>query len=195
MWNEKYAGPEFLYGKEPNAFIKEQIASLKPSTILFPAEGEGRNSVFAASQGWNVDAIDSSEVAQKKALQLANERGCQINYLIADLAQIELPADNYDVIAWCFLHMPAHERSAFLQQTTASLKPGGRLIFESFSKKQLGRSSGGPKNSDLLYNLEDLKVDLTGLTIELEEEIEVLLDEGTGHQGKAIVIRILATKN
>jgi SAM-dependent methyltransferase len=162
FWNEKYAGEEYLYGKRPNAFFREQIEKLSRGTFLFPAEGEGRNAVFAATLGWAVDAFDLSENAREKALRLADERACKINYFIADLAELELPENNYDAVVLCFVHLPEQIRKPFLQQVVQSLKPQGRLIMEVFSKKQLGNTTGGPKDIDLLYNLWDLEQHLKG---------------------------------
>ncbi|MCF8373805.1 MAG: class I SAM-dependent methyltransferase [Bacteroidales bacterium] len=194
FWNEKYADTEYLYGKEPNAFFREQIEKLSPGTILFPAEGEGRNAVFAATLGWAVDAFDFSDKAREKALQLAEEKSCKINYFTADLAELEIPENNYDAVVLSFVHLPEPIRKPFLQNLIQSLKPQGRLIIEAFSKKQLGRTSGGPKDIDLLYNLSDLEQDLRGLSLIQAEETETALGEGNGHSGLAQVVRIVATK-
>ena len=194
MWNSKYGTDDFFYGKEPNAFFKDQLAQLKPGTIFFPAEGEGRNAVYAATKGWNVDAVDSSEEAFRKATLLSLENDCDINYVIRDIFEHHIPEKHYDAAVWCFLHLPDPLRKAYLGRVINGLKSGGKLIFESFSKKQLGRTSGGPKNYDLLYNLEDVLADLTEMEIEIGEQTETHLDEGTGHHGDGIVIRIVATK-
>ena len=85
FWNDRYAQPEFAYGTEPNQFFADQLAQLTPGTLLLPAEGEGRNAVFAAQHGWTVDAFDFSEAAQTKARQLAANRGISISYTLGDL--------------------------------------------------------------------------------------------------------------
>lgn len=194
MWNTKYGGEDYFYGKKPNVFFKGQIKNIKPGTIFFPAEGEGRNAVYAAKNGWSVDAIDSSEAGRDKAMKLAKEEACTINYMLSDIFDLDLQGNKYDVVVWCFLHLPETQRTAYIQKLIKSIKPGGRLILEAFSKNQWGRTSGGPKNIDLLYKLEDLKRDLKQLQLVIAEETETMLDEGTGHKGKAKVIRIIAIK-
>ncbi len=194
MWNEKYSGVEYFYGKEPNEFLREQLLLNAPGKIFFPAEGEGRNAVFAATKGWQVDAVDISEIAREKAARLAIENSVEINYVLSDITSILLPEDHYDAIFWCYLHLPENERSELFNILIASLKPGGRFILEAFSKNQIGRTSGGPKNIDLLYYCEDITKWLNKCEIIMAEESEILLSEGAGHQGLAKVIRIVAIK-
>ena len=84
-WNERYSQEEFAYGEEPNQYLKEQLEKLKAGTILFPAEGEGRNAVFAAQLGWDVSAFDISKEGKNKANQLAEKNGISIDYQVGPL--------------------------------------------------------------------------------------------------------------
>lgn len=193
FWNERYAANETVYGRLPNAYFKTKLDSLKPATILLPAEGEGRNAVYAASKGWDVTAFDYSAEAQLKANAFAAEKGVKMNYTVTDINQF-IPEKKFDAIALIYVHLLGEERKDFHNKIGNALAQGGTLILEAFSKEQIQNTSGGPRSLDQLYTIEDLTKDFTSLNIiELKEE-EIMLNEGTFHQGKANVIRLLAKK-
>ena len=100
FWDERYSSEEYIYGKEPNEFFAEQIRRLGPGMILLPAEGEGRNAVYAAQIGWKVHAFDSSSVGAAKALDLAAEKNVNILYAISDIETFEPGDFKYDVIGF-----------------------------------------------------------------------------------------------
>ncbi|MEO5947061.1 MAG: hypothetical protein ABIP79_09605, partial [Chitinophagaceae bacterium] len=79
-WDERYSAKEFAYGEQPNNYLKEQLLKIPAGTILFSAEGEGRNAVYAATIGWTVFAFDISAEGRKKAIQLADKHHVKINY-------------------------------------------------------------------------------------------------------------------
>lgn len=194
FWNERFGKQEYLYGKEPNAFLKQELENITPGKILFLAEGEGRNAVYAASIGWNVDALDSSEVGKAKAEKLAEERGVKINYELANLKFHKLPQEIYDAVAIIFFHLPSDCRNEVYQETIKSLKPGGRLILELFDKEQFKVPYAGPKDLDLLYSLEDTVNDFIDLDFEKLSKESIYMDEGDGHKGDGFVIRFVGTK-
>ena len=193
VWNSRYSEPEFIYGTEPNNYLKDFIEHSVKGNILLPADGEGRNSVFAAKKGWQVDAFDYSHSAQTKALKLAKENKVFINYSVADIQDFT-PNNSYDLIALIYLHLIPEVRSPFFKKLNSWLNPGGHIILEAFSKNQLKNSSGGPKDINLLYDLAEIKDDFKGLKIIEICETEIMLDEGKLHQGKATVIRLIAQK-
>jgi SAM-dependent methyltransferase len=193
QWNQRYAAAEYVYGTEPNAFFLEQLAGLPPGRMLLPAEGEGRNAVYAASLGWEVDAFDFSEEGRKKALALAEGRGVRINYALADLASVAI-VGNYDAIGLFFVHQPAPQRRSLLERCATALAPGGVLLLEAFTPEQLRYGTGGPKDEALLVRAADLRDALEPLDIELLEERIVPLDEGPLHRGEAAVVRLRARK-
>jgi hypothetical protein len=194
QWDERYASKEYIYGTEPNNFLKEKLSTLKPGCILFPAEGEGRNAVYAATLGWQADAFDQSEEGMKKAILLANQNNVQINYYPESLQDWNPEPDQYDCIALIFVHLPEELRKQVHQSAIKALKPGGTLILEAFTINQLSRSSGGPKIPELLFTNDQLKNDFIN-TIELEIlETQVILDEGSLHHGVADVIRLICHK-
>lgn len=194
QWDERYAGPEYIYGTEPNNFLKEKLSSLKPGRILLPAEGEGRNAVYAASLGWKTDAFDQSTEGQKKAVKLAEEKGVSINYFIKSLDDWNPEPDQYDCIALIFVHLPEGLRQQVHQSVIKALKPGGILILEAFTTKQLPRTSGGPKSADLLFTNEILANDFKNLAAVEIHEAQVMLNEGMLHQGIAEVIQFSGRK-
>lgn len=195
FWNERYSQPEMVYGNEPNVFLREQLKNLKPGKLLLPAEGEGRNAVYAASQGWDVLAFDYSEAGQAKALSLAKERGVTLEYQVADAEQFETAPETVDAVALIFAHFNPVLRLILHRKVVEWLKPGGTLILEAFHPKQLeGYTSGGPKEPTMLYTADMLQQDFDGLEIQLLEEREVELQEGAYHSGRGFVTRLVATK-
>jgi SAM-dependent methyltransferase len=194
MWNERFAKEEFAYGKEPNQFFKEEIDKLNPGRLLLFGEGEGRNGVYAAKLGWQVDAVDWSEEGKKKAEKLASENAVSINYTVIDLAGYSPKENYYDAVGLIFLHLPPELREEVHRKAVSSLKNGGVVILESFSKEQLSNSSGGPKNPDLLHSLEEIFSDFADLEIISFSKEKIKLDENTHHNGIADVIRYVGIK-
>ena len=194
FWDKRYSEEEFAYGTKPNEFVKSVIDKLKPGKALFLGEGEGRNSVYAASLGWNVDAVDFSESAKEKALKLASDNNVVINYTISDLENYQFIENKYDMIVMVFLHLPAKINQIIFEGSISSLKVAGKLIIETFSKEQINNSSGGPKDLQLLFSESEL-LDLTSqLQTNFLESKTIYLNEGAYHIGKADVIRYVGIK-
>lgn len=193
-WDERYDHPRFFYGEEPNAFLAAHLPALPPGSALFPAEGEGRNAVFAAGLGHRVVAVDSSAVGRRKALELAGRRGVRLEYRCADVLADPWHEQAWDLVALCFAHLAPADAAVLHARAAASLVPGGRLLLNSFSKAQMGRTSGGPPRLDWLHDLEELKGQFPGLVFEHAVEREVELGEGVGHRGLAMVIEMVGRK-
>ena len=194
LWDQRYASDNYIYGTRPNDWFVEKLRIMKVGKLLLPAEGEGRNAVWAAEQGWNVTAYDQSYEGRTKALRLAADRGVDINYLIKDLRCFRGEENSYDVIALIYVHMPAEFRTKVHTELVRLLKPGGCLILEAFSKAQMSNNSGGPKNLDMLYSTSELKSDFDDLKILELHDVRIHLEEGSLHTGLANVIRIFARK-
>jgi len=192
MWNKRYADEAYAYGIEPNTFYKEQLSLLKPGKALFPAEGEGRNAVFAAKNGWDVTAFDSSIEAKKKAEKLALANNVAIDYHLNSFEDIELEENSFDLIVLIFAHMQNRHNNHI--KLLKFLKPGGTLLIDGFSKNQIKNATGGPKSVGLLFSEEELRSDFNELSeVKIWEE-EVILNEGEYHIGKTSVIRLIGTK-
>ncbi len=194
FWNERYSAEEYAYGESPNEFLKQELPKVKPGKILFPAEGEGRNAVFAATLGWDVNAFDPSTEGKKKAELLAAKHGVQIQYTISDYKNASYPENYFDALVLTFAHMPGEMRETVHRKLSSFLKPGGTLILEGFTKDQINNNTGGPKNIDFLFSEEELKNDFSEFSELNLYETETSLDEGPFHQGTASVIRIIAKK-
>ena len=194
MWNERYASKEFVYGTSPNAFLKEELDKLKAGKILFLCEGEGRNAVYAAKQGWEVEAFDLSEEGKKKAELLAKEKNVKFNYQLADASLVNYTPASFDVIALIYAHFPPSIRQNIHQRIQAWLKPGGIVLLEAFNPAQLQNTSGGPKEISMLYTVEMLQSDFEKLKIKKLNLLSTTLSEGKFHSGKADVIRLVATQ-
>jgi SAM-dependent methyltransferase len=195
MWDQRYSGEEYVYGTQPNLFFKEKIMQLPPAKLFLPAEGEGRNAVFAAGLGWQVAAMDYSEQAKIKALRLAEAQSVVIDYTVGDFTLMEFEKEHFDAIGLIYAHIDPRFRKKVHQGLVKSLRPGGYFILEAFNKKQLMNSSGGPKSVEMLYSIPMLKNDFEELEIILLEEVSERLDQGGYHQGEAAIIRLFGRKN
>ncbi len=193
FWDKRYGENETAYGIEPNTFFKAYIDKNTPSSLLLPCEGEGRNAIYAAKHGWRVDAFDFSRFVVQKAMNRAKRENVSINYEEKSINNFN--ADKkYDLIASIYVHMEPAVRKVFHQKVIESLKEGGKFILEAFGKKQINFTSGGPKDVTMLYSIEDLRDDFRSLTIVLLDEMDVELNEGEFHKGKAALVRMIATK-
>ena len=196
MWNKKFDREDFLYGTNPNIFIKENVSFLKPrSRVICLGEGEGRNALYLAKEGFRVEALDASDVGlmklQKKALE--EETAITIRHTLIENWE---PHGFYDGIICSFMHLPKSEQKDMFLKSFLSLQNGGYFIAEFFSVHQLQFQSGGPKDENLLYDLKDLYTIFSNLPCKiykLSEEITTL-DEGAGHNGEASVIRVIIKK-
>jgi len=197
MWDSRYSDKDFAYGKEPNDFIAEQAPNILPSSsrVLCLAEGEGRNAVALAKLGHNVLAVDLSEPGLKKALALASENNVTIETAVADLATYDLGTSQWDAIVSIFCHLPPPLRRDVHKRATKALKPGGVLILEAYTPKQLEFGTGGPPNAAMMMTLQDLREELTGLDFEIGRELERNVLEGKYHTGRGHVVQVVARRN
>jgi len=198
-WDDRYSSEEFAYGEEPNNYLKEQLEKLSPGTVLFPAEGEGRNAVFAAKLGWKVSAFDISEEGKNKAIKLAETNNVSIDYQVGELETLNFQPRQFDAIALIYAHFPAAIKSEIHKQLDQLLREDGIIIFEAFSKKHLeylaiNEKVGGPKDIESLFSIEEIKADFPNYEIIELEEKEIELNEGLFHNGTGSVIRFIGRK-
>lgn len=199
FWNERYSREEFAYGEKPNQYLKDKLSALPPGTILLPAEGEGRNAVYAAKNGWVVSAFDQSEAGKRKAMLLAEKNAVNIDYLVSDVETTGYSEQSFDALALIYAHFPADVRKKYHQQLGGYLKKGGILIIEAFSKEhtknqQLNPSAGGPRDTSALYDIAAIQSDFKGYEFKEALATDIELQEGNHHLGQAGVIRIFAIK-
>ena len=199
-WDDRYREEVFAYGEEPNEFLKEQLEKFSAGSILFPAEGEGRNAVFAAKRGWTVSAFDISAEGLKKAEKLAAKNNVTIDYQVGELQTLGYRDEQFDAIALIYAHFPADLKSQIHGQLDRYLRPGGTIIFEAFSKKHLeylakDPTMGGPKDIGSLFSIDEIKADFPNYEVLELSETEVDLNEGLYHVGKGSVIRFVGRKS
>jgi Methyltransferase domain len=198
-WNERFSGEEYAYGEQPNNFLKEQIMKLVPGKILFPAEGEGRNAVFAARLGWKVSAFDISIEGKNKASKLAEANKVTIDYRVGELQTLDYKTEEFDALALIYAHFPAKIKSSYHKILSQYLRRGGLIIFEAFSKNHIeylvkNENVGGPKDIAMLFSINELQSDFPNYDIIELKEMEIELNEGPFHNGKGSVIRFVGRK-
>lgn len=193
IWNERYAGEEYFYGTEPNAFLVSQADRLKPGmTCLAVADGEGRNGVWLAEQGLDVLSVDASPVAQDKAKRLAKSRGVTMRFEQADL--LEWRSDErFDVIAAIFIQFVGPDlRPTQFANLKRHLKPGGLLLLQGYTPRQLEFKTGGPSQVENLYTEAILRKLCSDMEILHLREHDSVIHEGTGHSGMSALIDLVA---
>jgi SAM-dependent methyltransferase len=195
-WETRFSPPGYVFGKEPNAFLKTQAHRLHPGQLaLSVADGEGRNGVWLAERGLDVLAIDFSSAALAKARALAQERSVTLRTEVADLTKWRWPEAAFDVVVAIFIQVvfPA-ERAILFANLKRALKPGGHLLMQGYRVEQLAYRTGGPPEPERLYTralLEEAFGDMTELEI---REHDSAISEGTGHVGISALIDLAAKK-
>jgi cyclopropane fatty-acyl-phospholipid synthase-like methyltransferase len=194
-WETRFSAPGYLFGKQPNTFLKSQAHRLrKGATALSVADGEGRNGVWLAEQGLDVLAIDFSPTALAKARALAQERGVKLRTEVADLATWHWPKAAFDLIAAIFIHFSGAERDAFFANLKAALKPGGLLLMQSYRPEQLNYRTGGPPDAERMYTRATLRAAFSDFSEFTIDEHDDVLNEGTAHVGKSALIDLVGRK-
>jgi SAM-dependent methyltransferase len=194
FWDNRYATPEFVFGTEPNDFLRQCADLIPAGPVLCLGEGEGRNAVFLAGRGHAVTAVDQSATGLTKARRLAAERGLTLDTAVADLSDYPIQPGAWAAIVFIFLHLPPELRAQVLARAAAGLQPGGVLVLEAYTPAQLAFGTGGPKDMELLPTLAGLRVELTGLDLVIARECERDVIEGAGHSGRSAVVQVLARR-
>jgi 2-polyprenyl-3-methyl-5-hydroxy-6-metoxy-1,4-benzoquinol methylase len=195
-WEARYSAPDYIFGKEPNYFLAKCKPLLPASgRVLAIADGEGRNSIWLAEQGLDVHAIDFSPTAQDKARALARERGVNVVFELADVHNWAYPEAAYDVVCEIFTQFSTPvERALKWDGMRKALKPGGLLIIQGYTPKQLAYGTGGPKQLDQLYTRPMLEKAFAGFKDMVFTEEELEIHEGTSHGGMSAVIGLTCQK-
>ncbi len=198
MWDQRYKEAGFAYGTEPNDFLKSEYSRIsKGGKVLCLAEGEGRNAVFLAQQGYAVTAVDQSAVGLEKAQGLAAKNGVEITTVVADLADYKLGSEAWDGIVSIAAHVPAQLRKELHKQVVKALSKCGVFILEAYTERQIEATGvGGPPASQkqLFMSLDELKSELNGLDFVVSAEVERTMSEGKYHQGESAVVQVVACK-
>jgi SAM-dependent methyltransferase len=195
-WNRRFSETGYLFGTEPNGWLHDHADLLQAGQrVLCVADGEGRNSVFMAQRGLTVDAFDISEVGVRKARDFARITGVKVNFAVADIAQLQWPQSLYDGVAAIFIQFADPElRARIFQGMLRCLKPGGILILQGYTPKQLDYRTGGPPFASHMYTPDLLREAFAGTEILELREYEADLAEGNGHKGHSALIGMVARK-
>jgi SAM-dependent methyltransferase len=195
-WNKRFEGEDFIFGREPNEYLRAQAGRLQAGArALCVADGEGRNSVWLAQQGLQVDAFDIAAVGVAKARRLAADAGVTVNYSVADGDQWDWPEAAYELVAAIFIQFadPALRERLFARMVRA-LRPGGWLVLQGYTPRQLDYKTGGPPILSHLYTEAMLRSAFAGLEIIELRSYEADLTEGSQHRGRSALVGMLARK-
>ena len=199
FWDQRYVERGVSFGTEPNVFLAAQAGLFKPGQrILVPGDGEGRNGVWLAQLAMAVDTVDASPAGVANAQALATDRGVSISAQTADLTTWDWPVATYDAVISIFLHFQPQVRAAMHGKMLACLKPGGLVVLEGYTPRQLEHrkagSVGGPQDVAMLFTPEQLRADFSGADIVSIVEAEIDLAEGARHRGRSSVVRLMARR-
>jgi 2-polyprenyl-3-methyl-5-hydroxy-6-metoxy-1,4-benzoquinol methylase len=194
FWDERFDRDDYVYGTRPNEFVADVFNHIPRGNVLCLGEGEGRNAVFLAQQGYTVTALDSSYIGLQKAQKLAAERGVSITTIHADLADYKIEANAWQGIVATYCHLPLPLRQQVHAACVHGLARNGAMILEAFTPDQLKYKTGGPQTIELLMTLQELKNEFSGLTFEIAHEIVRDRTEGLFHTGLAAVVQVLGIK-
>lgn len=199
FWNNRYSHHEFVYGMEPNVYVKEKLPLFEVGKILFPADGEGRNSVYAAQLGWDVSAFDQSIKGKDKAEKLAQLKNVTINFSIQSFLEERYKPEEFDIICLTFVHFKPDMKMAMHLRLDSYLKVGGYIILEAYSKEhrkinKINPAIGGPPDENLMYSIEEIERDFKNYELLELEKKKINLKEGLGHVGESSVIRFIGKK-
>ncbi len=196
MWDERYSQPDYLFGKEPAAFLKSTASHLRAkSRILAVADGEGRNSVYLATLGHEVTAMDTSAVAQDKARKLAAERGVSVDFRRGNAATWDWGERPYDAVVAIFIQfVGADGRADIFSGMHTALAPGGVLLLHGYAPRQVKYGTGGPPHVENMYTLDMLRAAFAGYEVLRAEDYDADIREGDGHSGRSGLIDFVARK-
>lgn len=198
FWDQMFTGDEYRYGKEPNAFVAEQLPvhAVQGGRVLCVGDGEGRNGVWCASRGFDTVAMEPSTAGVARIRALAAEKGVTLTVVQDLMPSSQLTPGSFDAVVLSFIHVPPVARPAFHAACVDALKPGGVIVLEAFTPAQIhnSRKSGGPAIVDMMFTAELLAADFAALEIIVLAEQTVELNEGAGHSGEADVVRLVARK-
>ncbi len=185
MWNQRFDTENYIYGTAPNDFLKSIEIPSNVKNAICLAEGEGRNAVHLAKKGIDVYALDYSEVGLEKTTKLAKTNNVTVKTILADMREYQLPENNFDAVILIFGHFTNDVKQNVFAQIRKTLKKDGIFIMEAYATEQINMDSGGPKNPELLYSLEEI---ISYLNNEFQIVIKQLIyrdiQEGVMHCGK-----------
>lgn len=193
-WDKEFTGEEYIFGKRPNSFLVKSVAGMKPGKALCLGEGEGRNAVYLAQQGFEVTAVDISPNGLAKTGKLAIERGVQVATVLSDVSHYRIEPGMWDLITCFFMHVAPEIRIPMHRAVVEGLRPGGVYLLEGFSPAQRRLAHAGPSDPRKFFAPQLLRTELAGLELHSLIETERLLDETEPDSGLCAVTQVVAVK-
>lgn len=195
-WDARFSSDEYIFGTEPNVWLAQHADLFKPGMrVLAVADGEGRNSVWMAQQGLQVDAFDISPVGIEKAKKLAQQQGVEVNFSIHGVEDYPWTTGDYDAVVAIFIQFADPDtRATLFKRMKSALKPDGVVLLQGYTPKQLEYKTGGPPNLSHLYTEELLQDAFGDLDVSELTSYEQVLTEGTQHHGQSALIGLVARR-
>lgn len=195
-WTERFAGEGYAYGEAPAAFVRERMGDLpEAARVLTIAEGEGRNAVWLAGQGYRVTAVEPTPTGREKAMTLAARAGVELDWRSEDLEGFDWPDAVFDAALGCFFQFASPDfRARILAGLGRAVRPGGQVFLHGFSTRQMRNSSGGPKVEEQLWTVPEILAAYPGWEAVRAEDYDAMLDEGPGHSGPAALVDVIVRK-
>ena len=194
-WDDRYAKDGWAFGTEPNDFLRQEAHRIPPGRVLCLGEGEGRNAVFLAEEGYEVVGVDRSQVGLDKAQAFAQEREVFVETVVSSVEDFDLTEGEWQGIISVFFHLPVELRKKVHQAVVKGLAPGGILILEAFTPKQMEYDTGGPPHIERLMSLQDLEGEFEDLELLFAQETEREIHEGRMHTGRSSVVQVVACRS
>jgi len=193
-WNERYRDKDYLYGTEPNDFLRAEVGQIPKGRVLCLAEGEGRNAVFLAKLGYEVTGVDFSAAGLRKAEALAKNHGVKLRLIEADLATFDLGIDRWHGIVSMWAHTPLPVRQRLHAAVVGALQVGGAFVLEAYRPEQLAFGTGGPKDVTMLPSVAGLRAELVGLDLVIARNANRDVREGTKHGGPSATVQVVGIR-
>ena len=195
MWDQRYDVNEYVYGTKPNDFLRQNIDQLPKGKILTIAEGEGRNAVYLAQQGFQVTAVDASITGLKKAEKLAEQHQVDIELIHADLANFDFGVESWHCVVSIFCPLPPVVRQNMYKKLQQGLRPNGVFLIEAYTPEQIAFDTGGGKDPSVMQTKMSLLDELKDLTFHQLDELKREVIEGSFHTGLGAVVQGIAVKH
>jgi SAM-dependent methyltransferase len=171
-WDERYSASDLVWSAGPNAFVVEQVGALPPGRAIDLAGGEGRNAIWLAEQGWDVELVEFSAVALEKAAAIAHHRGVELSTTLADAT--ESPAlEPADLVLVCYLQLSTEPLAAALRHAATLVAPGGTLLIIEHERDNLEHGYGGPPDAAFLPTVADVLAAIDGEGLHVEHAGQV----------------------
>ncbi len=170
-WDQRYSGPDLVWGAGPNRFVTAEVTALPAGRAVDLGTGEGRNAIWLAERGWQVTAVDFSVAGLARAARLAAERGVSVDWVQADLLDYQPAPGAYDLVLVAYIHLPAAGLARVFRAAAAAVAPGGTLLVIGHDRDNITRGHGGPQDPGRLYTPAAVTAELDGLTVRRAEQV------------------------